>query len=107
MPEFVQILAYTCLCWVLINFLVRIYFSIKDQQEDEEELLVDENWIFPIHLEYTNDMWYAWDIDNTFIRQASSKEQLITDILNQYDISPRRIEIKSEKLLNETAKAAV
>lgn len=76
--------------------------AIPDDQQ--ETINLPEDWIFPLVLEYNDVAWYAWDVDGTFITQAPSKDQLLTDILNKYEIPPKRLSIKSEKKLSDEDK---
>lgn len=87
--------------FTILYLLYRNYVLTKIIEEfsEYEEIkdTIDEDWYFPIIIEYNSNIWYAWDRDNTFILQASSKDELITDILNRYNIPPKRLVIKSEK----------
>lgn len=67
----------------------------------EEETTIQEDWTFPINLEYNSSEWYAWDRDGTFIGQAKSKDILVTEILNRFDMAPKRLVIKSEKQIKQ------
>jgi len=89
---------------------VIIYFAVisivnryraQNYEEQEEQYTIPEDWILPLYLEYNKDTWYAWDKDGTFILQAEGKDKLLTDILNKYDIPPKRISIESEKQIEQ------
>lgn len=85
--------------WLAINYVIGKYFYKADEDEEEQPIL-DDNWTFPINLEYNDQMWYAWDSEGTFISQSASKDQLLTDILNRFDIAPKRLVIKNEKRID-------
>lgn len=88
--------------------VVRIHDALMEVEtlpdEQQETVNLPEDWIFPLVLEYNDEAWYAWDVEGAFITQAPSKDQLLTDILNKYEIPPKRLSIKSEKRLSEEDK---
>ena len=95
--------------WFCISFtLGYIHSKYREDDEDETSFSLPDDWTFPIKIEFNEKQWYAWDKDDTFILQADTKTTLIEDILNRFDISPKRLVIISEKSLNEnTSKASV
>lgn len=92
----------------LSYFLLNIWAIMKQRKDSEEEYEEQEeqeqlpsDWIFPLNLEYNDEAWYAWDIDGNFILQSASKDTLLTEILNKYEIPPKRLAIQSEKRIDE------
>lgn len=99
MQFFLDLLSiFTILYLLYRNYvLTRAVEELSDYEEIQDEV---DDWVFPINLEYNSNIWYAWDKDNIFILQAKSKDELITEILNKYNIPPKRLVIKSEKQID-------
>ena len=94
-----------CLGGVLVIWgFFKFFVDTVETESTEDEQSIPEDWVLPLKLQYTKSVWYAWDIEDNFVLQASSKSELITDILNKYEIPPKRLSIESENELNEDNK---
>lgn len=52
--------------------------------------------VFPIRLEHTSDQWYAWDYDDEFIGQATTKDMLIDKLALEMDFPKDQFKIISD-----------
>lgn len=82
--------------WWVVTFVFNFteaYLNIRRMQK------MDQDWVFPIHIEYTSDKktYYAWDIDEVFLGQSNNFDNLLTDICKRWKIPDDKIVIKSEK----------
>jgi len=94
--------------WFIINFILGVYVYYKEKSgetvtEKNTSPKLADDWYFPIKVAYSTETWYAWDKEDIFIHQASNRNELLNDILNKFDMSPKRLKIISEgELENET-----
>lgn len=91
--------------WISIfiyNVIIEYRKLGKDNSAEDDE---EENWVFPIHIEYTPNKthYYAWDVEDVFIGQSNNYETLLTNIRERWNIPSDRLIIKTEKALYETA----
>lgn len=82
--------------WWVVSFVfncIESYIEIRRFQK------ISDDWIFPIHVEYTPDKqtYYAWDIDDVFLGQSNNFDNLLTEICKRWKIPNDKIVIKSEK----------
>jgi len=99
--QVIEYLIVAVLGWFCISFTLGYLSNRINGEEQEPEENYDGEWILPIKLGHNGSTWYAWDTADAFILQADSREKLIQDILNEFEIPPKRLEIISESHVNE------
>ena len=83
---------------LFIFSFVEEYIKLKKEYAEEEE-----DWIFPIQIQYTptKTQYYAWDIDDVFLGQSENMDDLLTIVGERWNIPYENMVIRSETELNE------
>lgn len=103
-----EILIFFLACIGILWLLEKIFEAyivskyLSETVDNSNELPDNDDWVMPLKLAHMEGVWYAWDKDDVFVMQALTKDELIINILNKYDISPKRIKIEYEEKVGDT-----
>jgi hypothetical protein len=88
--------------WFATAFL-RAALALGSSPIHQQQVTLEAT-VLPLKLEYTKDQWFAWDSDDEFLGQASSKEQLFDYIATRFDYPKEQFQIISEVPMENTTK---
>jgi hypothetical protein len=99
MAEILLTVLVTIISLVVGNKLLNDAFA-KIQKAKETEVII-KTFKVPLFIKYTQnkDMFYAWDLDDTFVGQSPNKEELLTNISKRFNIPKDKLYIETESLL--------